>query len=242
MNRFYYPSLNNSDSEITVEGDEAHHIINVMRKSTGDRIEISDGKGQIIECEIISIKKEQVVCQALDKKVLEKVIPQFKFLVPVLKNPNRFEFMLEKLTELGVHDIIPFISENSMKVSDKNSRWKKVLISAMKQSHVDFLPNLHLLSNFNEIITQINLSNSLIFHGDVEGEHPSELRPPQKFSEAESIYLAIGPEGDFSEEEKKILRSINSIPVKLSNNRLRSETAAIALMTLIKNLKPEASQ
>ncbi|MBU2445631.1 MAG: 16S rRNA (uracil(1498)-N(3))-methyltransferase [Bacteroidetes bacterium] len=242
MNRFYFPTLNYSDSEIIVEGDEAHHIISVMRKSTGEMIEVSDGEGQIIECEIISIKKKQVFCRVLNRFHLDKEKPQFKFLVPVLKNPNRFEFMLEKLTELGVHEIIPFVSENSMRVSDKNSRWKKVLISAMKQSHVDFLPNLHLLSNFNEIITQINLSNSLIFHGDVEGEHPGELRLQKKISETESIYLAIGPEGDFSEEEKKILRSINSIPVKLSNNRLRSETAAIALMTLIKNLKPEASQ
>lgn len=242
MDRFYFSLLDNSSAEIIIDGNEAHHIISVMRKNPGEVIEVSNGEGQIVECEIIRIEKRQVVCRVLNRIQLGREKSQFKFLMPVLKNPNRFEFMLEKLTELGVHEIIPFVSDNSMKVSDKNERWKKVLISAMKQSHVDFLPNLHPLSNFNEIITQIDLSGSLIFHGDFDGKHPGELRLQRKIAETESIYLVIGPEGDFSEGEKKILRSINSIPVKLSDNRLRSETAAIALMTLIKNLKPEASQ
>lgn len=242
MDRFYFPTLDISSTEIIIDGVEAHHIISVMRKTPGEVIEISNGEGQIIECEIIRIEKRHVGCRVLNRVHLEKEKPQFKFIVPVLKNPNRFEFMLEKLTELGVHVVIPFVSENSMKVSDKKERWNKVLISAMKQSHVDFIPNLHPLSNFTEIITQIDLSGSLIFHGDFEGKQPGELRLQSKIAETESIYLVIGPEGDFSEGEKKILRSIKSIPVKLSNNRLRSETAAIALMTLIRNMKPEASQ
>jgi 16S rRNA (uracil1498-N3)-methyltransferase len=240
MDRFYFHLFDRSDAEIIIEGNEAHHIIIVARKGVGDKIEVSNGKGEIRECEIVSIKKKQVVCRVLNRIHLEKGKPQFNFLVPVLKSPNRFEFMLEKLTELGVNEIIPFVSENSLKVSDKNVRWKKVLISAMKQSQVDLLPQLRTLSDFNQVVNQIDLTNSLIYYGDVEGINPSQLMSSQQIPKVDSIYLVVGPEGDFSKKERELLLSLSSTPVKLSMNRLRSETAAIVLMSLIKNLQKEA--
>lgn len=236
MGRFYFPNLEITQDKFFIEGEEAHHITGVMRKNIGDRVEITNGEGLTCECELIAIKKFSVECSTISRTIVKKKKPQFYFLIPVIKNPSRFEFMLEKLTELGVNQIIPFISEKSLKVSDKHERWTKVLISAMKQSHEPFLPVLHSMINFDEGIDNLKRGNSVIFHGDFEGETLEHLISVKNIFSADSVYLIVGPEGDFSEREKETLSRLDSIPVKLSDNRLRSETAAITLLSLIKNL------
>jgi len=135
MEHYYTPKENISVSNLVIKGDEAKHLAKVLRKEKGNNIYVTDGLGNLFICSIDSIKNNEILCSITEtqKDINEPSIKLTAYL-SILKNPSRFEFAIEKLTELGVYEIQPIITEHVIsKEKDKTGRWQSIALSAMKQ-------------------------------------------------------------------------------------------------------------
>ena len=222
----------NTNDEFILPSEESKHITKVLRKKEGDKINFTDGKGNLIIAEITTsdIRKTRV-------KVIEKIEKEkqhnyyLHIAIYPTKNIDRFEWFLEKATEIGIDEITPIICERSERKIVKTERCNKILLSAMKQSLKYHLPKLNEGTSFKDFIKQDFEGSKYIAHCD-KGEK-TELRKEKK---GNRILILIGPEGDFylTEIEKSIQHNFN--PISLGNSRLRTETAAIVAVHTI-NIK-----
>ncbi len=206
---------------ISICGDDFKHIVKVMRHSVGDEIYVTNGQGEIFLFIIIEIKKDCLTASV--KKILkyENEFSNISFCIPKLKNSDRFEFALEKCTELGITNFIVFDSERVIHKSNKKERWQKIVLSAMKQSLRSYLPNIDIVNSINEIY---NLKGRKILL-----EQNSELKISSFKNRDEKIYFIFGPEGGFAEAEMNLFNE----KYRLAENRLRTETAIIKCASLI---------
>ena len=151
--------------------------------------------------------------------------------ISILKNPTRFEWFIEKATEIGVHSIIPLLCDHTEKENFRYERMKNIIISAMLQSQQTWLPQLHQPKKFNTFINEEFNGLKLIAHcAKEEKKSISEVIDQQK-----NKLILIGPEGDFSQSEINTALQKKFIPVTLGNTRLRSETAGIVAAAILSN-------
>ena len=225
MQLFYHPEITTNDSQIIFPKEESRHIVKVLRKNEGDILNVTNGKGYLFTTEIISISAQQ--CIAKINKVEEQAEPTYyvHLAVAPTKMNDRYEWFLEKATEIGVHEITPVICGNSERKQVKNERYERVLQSAMKQSLHFRIPRLNEAISFSEFIVSPKTGKNYIAHCEEEIERRSlknELKP------GETSIILIGPEGDFTPAEIDLAIQNDWIPVTLGKSRLRTETAAIA--------------
>jgi len=224
----YYTSPSNcKENKIRVEGDEYKHIIKVMRHSVNDLIHITDGVGHIFKCRIIDSYKDYLDLSIEKILSYESELSNITFCIPKLKNPERFEFALEKSTELGITNFIVFESLRAVSKANKIDRWNKILLSAMKQSLRSFLPKLEVINSFYELIE---------FEGEkFIFEQSSEIVFKREFINQHKKYLFIfGPEGGLTDEEIKSYEKENLF--RIAENRLRTETAIIKCASILTKL------
>lgn len=216
--------------EIQLQKDEAHHL-NVLRLSKGERIQVIDGEGRLFDAEVSNTKKGLLL---INQKIIETTRTGANVLmVAPTKNMNRFEWIVEKATELGISKITPISCERSERVQLKTERLIRIAVSAAKQSRDLFIPSIDELCPFYEAITT-TVSNKWIAHC-ATGEK-QELFDTIKIEGSKLI--AIGPEGDFSPNEIDAALQAGFIPLSLGEKRLRTETAAIAAGMAITLIKP----
>ncbi|MFD1095961.1 16S rRNA (uracil(1498)-N(3))-methyltransferase [Salegentibacter chungangensis] len=230
MQLFYNPEISETDTQILFPRDESKHIVKVLRKKEGDILNVTNGKGVLFKAEIIQADIKQCVAKVLEAEK-EKAPPyHLHMAVAPTKMNDRFEWFLEKATEIGVQEITPVICDHSERKVVKLNRFERVLQSAMKQSlHFSF-PKLNEPVNFSEFIQQEKDSVKFIAHCEEDKERKSlknEIKPGSKTT------ILIGPEGDFSSEEIEKALKNNWKPVSLGNSRLRTETAAIVACTTV---------
>ncbi|MEJ5306350.1 MAG: RsmE family RNA methyltransferase [Ignavibacteria bacterium] len=234
MELFYFPELTENQNYIRLTGDEFHHLSKVLRIKLGDEIFFTNGNGIIAKARLIKITRYDCESEILEFKRYKRSKLKFVALVPILKQEERFEFALEKLTELGIDEIQPFISQRTIKKNFRFERAQKILITAIKQSFNPFLPKLRNPIEFAEFIDELN-SDDLVFFGEREGRQFLSLSKNNFDSDLKRIILTVGPEGAFTDEELNLLKQKNSIPLRLGEYRLRSETAIICLASLLKS-------
>ena len=224
----YYSEPGNFAGDlVTICGDELHHITKVMRHKRGDEIYITNGQGKIFYAKLNSISKTEAKAEINKEYSYQNKFKNIVFCIPKLKNPDRFEFALEKSVELGVTNFMVYNSKRSVKKGDKTNRWKKIALSAMKQSLRSFLPEINEYNTLREII---NLKGEIIFFEQNSEQNINELKILPK----KNYYFVFGPEGGLDEEE---LNLINPKQVySLAENRLRSETAIINAASIIATL------
>ncbi len=243
MELFYSGNIRNG--VCVLDEDEGRHCIKVLRHSPGDIINVIDGKGSLYECRITGGKKE-VVCDVLG---VEKNFGAHNYrlttAVSPTKNIDRYEWFLEKATEIGVDEIVPVIAERSERRIIKRERLEKILLSASKQSIKGAIPVLAPQADFCDFIKRFAGISSgclklIAYCGDGEKRSLPEavnayLNDPERKKEGvvPEITVLIGPEGDFSEDEVKLALSCGFEPVHLGESRLRTETAAIAAVSCI---------
>lgn len=221
-----YFSLYTTAADVSIVGEEAHHIMKVMRHTVGDEIFVTNGKGKIFRAEITSTEKNEV--KADIKKIFDyqNRLSNFTICLPRLRTADRFEFALEKCVELGFTNFVVFESSRTIASGDKSTRWIKIAISAMKQSLHSYLPQIKYFRKFEEIN---NLDGcKIIFDQNAKESFSSSLK---KFENSEKFILIFGPEGGLTDDEIKLIqpRQIFSI----TSNRLRAETAVISVASLI---------
>lgn len=233
MELFYLPELSEDKINFKITGDEFHHLSKVLRAKIGDEIFVTNGKGLIAEAKLIKISRNDCEVELIKFQKFERRKTQLIALLPILKQEERFEFALEKLTELGIDEIQPFISERTVKKSFRFERSKRILISALKQSLNPFLPELRTSIKFEQFISDLQL-NDFVLYGDDEGINILEIQNQLLRSDIKRIILTVGPEGAFTNDELNLLRKTNSVPIKLGEFRLRSETAIISLASQLK--------
>ncbi len=207
---------------INLTGDEFHHAVKVMRNKEGSEVFITDGNGIIYTCNINKILKDRLSAEIVDQKKYKNKLSNITFCFPVLKNPDRFKFALEKCTELGITNFIIFNSNRSVAKVKNIEKWNKTLLAAMKQSLRAYLPKLQSIENLKELL---NLDGEKIIF-DQSGKN---IFSKEIIKVDVNYYFIFGPEGGFTEEELSYFSKVYS----LAENRLRSETAIVKCASLI---------
>lgn len=229
MQLFYNPYINEKELEIghliALPDEEAMHAIRVLRNKPGDIIWLTNGKGGMIRGVIDEITKKNCSMK------IEEIISDYgkkpfniHMAVAPTKNINRFEWFLEKATEIGIDEITPLICTHSERKVVKTDRLEKIITAAMKQSLKAYHPKLNEPSDFKSFINSRDNSDYFMAHLLPEGQ-PLLKKTAQG---ATNITVLIGPEGDFSNEEVALARNAGIDVVGLGPERLRTETAALA--------------
>lgn len=228
MQLFYVPDV--TDNEILLDETESKHAIRVLRLGTGDKVQVTDGTGGFYTAEITEPhpkKCKLTVIQA--QKNFGKRSFRLHMAIAPTKNNNRFEWFLEKATEIGVNEITPLLCSHSERKTIKTERLEKILVSAMKQSVKAYLPKLNPMVPFYDFLKQPDGLQKFIAHCN-DGKKPhlkNELTPD------ETILILIGPEGDFSPEEVEQAKTSGFREISLGKSRLRTETAGVVACHIV---------
>jgi len=223
MQLFYSPNIYDNTQQFTFEREESKHIVKVLRKNIGDTLYITNGEGWLFTGEISVPNINKCTVQIISKKLQSKRNYNLHLAVAPTKMNDRYEWFLEKATEIGIDSITPIICDHSERKVIKPERFERILQSAMKQSLNCYLPKLYDATFFQDFINQD-------FEGDLFIAHCEETDRKslkQQLNPKTDITILIGPEGDFSVKEITEALKNNFIPVTLGETRLRTETAAI---------------
>lgn len=222
MHLFYTPELLAETYRLSEE--ESKHCVRVLRLTEGEKLFLVDGKGLFCEAVIIAANPKACILNVIDRKEkYGKRNYQLTIGAAPTKNIDRYEWFLEKATEIGIDVVIPLLSRYSERKEIKPERLEKVMISAMKQSIKAYLPVLNPMQTFKKTIADPFPGQKFIAHC-YEGEKPLLRDAVEKGND---VLILIGPEGDFSTEEVELAINEGFIPISLGTSRLRTETAAL---------------
>lgn len=210
---------------IFLDKDESKHCVKALRKKIGNTINITNGKGQLFEA--VLLNEDMNKCMLEIVRELEiSFVKKYKLTVAIspLKNPDRFEWFIEKATEIGIDKIIPIICEHTEKSSIKIERLNKIALSAMKQSLKCTLPEI---SNPVKISEFLNSNFSTNHKFIAWCETTKEKLLIDSLVKTNEVVLLIGPEGDFTASEVDLAIEKGFLPISLGNSRFRTETAGV---------------
>lgn len=220
MNWFYAPETDAETTAYVLEEDESKHVSRVLRYQNGDSLALVNGKGVLLECEIVDNHPKR--CAVYVKKVRQEPAStnEIHIAIAPTKNNERLEWFLEKTCELGITEISLIVSKNSERKQSKEERLEKILVSAMKQSKRLFLPKLNPLTDLNSFVKKHPT-------GAVAHCYEGQKSKLEHIFECKSFPILIGPEGDFTKEEVELLTKSGYKSITLGKNRLRTETAGL---------------
>lgn len=224
----FYSNFDKDSRLITINQTDSKHITKAFRKKIGDIIKITNGKGSICDAVIVENGRE---IKVEIKKVTNYKAEEISIHVAIspLKNPSRFEWFVEKATELGINQITPIISEFSEKKKVNIERLERIIISSMKQSNQCYKPIINDVDNYLNFISK-NTDEKIM------ANMKTDNKLDKGFIKSNNICLMIGPEGGFSDKEIIQALESNVKEITLGKNRLRTETAAIYSISAIKSL------
>ena len=229
MQLFYNSRLDNSAVQFTFSTEESKHIVKVLRKKEGDILHITNGKGYLFEAKILLADPKKCKAKIVSRVKKHPKMYWLHMVVAPTKMNDRFEWFLEKATEIGVHEITPIICENSERKVIKPERMEKVIQSAMKQSLQTFLPKLNKAVTYKAFMATTH--KGLLFIAHCKKDEKVDLK--RRVAPDKDVTILIGPEGDFSKTEINTAFDKGFVPISLGANRLRTETAAIVACTTV---------
>lgn len=230
MARFFVNSCNKKDNLIFIDGDENTHLNSVLRLKVGEQVDICFNNGLVYTCELVEVGKKQSIAQIF--KISEEQNLGHINLFMALINADRMDWLVQKVTELGVSCITPFESEFCT-VKDKGNkaeRLRRVALSACKQSRRAFVPEIKETLSFNQMIGQLEDFEQVIIAYENEKQNAKEIL--SKLDKTKPIAIVIGSEGGFSKKEVEILKEKGNC-ISLGRSILRAETAGMALISAI---------
>ena len=224
--------------EYTLSEEESRHAVKVLRLVEGDTLYITDGRGSLYRCEVASAHQKHCLVRVVEHfEEFEKMPYRLTMAVAPTKNIDRYEWFLEKATEIGVTEVVPIVGEHSERKVIKAEREEKVITAAVKQSLKAYHPHLADITPFAKLVRAEFTGRKFIAHcGDAVKEKrylASTLR------KGEDVMILIGPEGDFSPEEVQLAVANGFEEITLGTQRFRTETAAVVavdMVSIINNL------
>ena len=239
MHRFYSQNANFNERKLIItDSDEIHHIKDVLRLKKGAVIQIFNSQNQEAEVVIEAFTSDglEVVVQSVRQADLKKIKIILACAPP---KKDKFEWIIEKCTELGVDEIIPLKTKrgevvfSSQKMDSKLSRFAKVALNASKQSKRFNVPNIHPMTDLNQVLKTLDPQGLHLFPS-LNGHSISIKEVLLKNSDVKKITIFIGPEGDFTPEEVRLAREAGCVGVSLGSTVLKVETAAIAAISFVR--------
>ena len=232
MNIFYSTNIYKSDKKIIILDQENKHMIKVLRKSTGDDVNITDGKGLLYNCSIIESDKNKSILKIKSLIEFKNESPSLEVAIALTKNRDRFEWFLEKATEIGVSEITPLICKYSERNKLNLERSIKILVSAMKQSLRYRLPVINDPVNFEDYIMLKSENKIDSFIATCLYSENNLFK--KKLIKGNDSQVLIGPEGGFSKTEVNLAKKAKFTAVSLGKGRLRTETAGVVVCSIFK--------
>ena len=232
MELFYAHEV--SGSYCRLDAEESGHCVRVLRHRAGDPIDVIDGEGTLYHCRLTDDNPKGAEAQILEARAGWNAHPYHLTIgcCPT-KNNDRFEWFVEKATELGVDRIVPLIGERSERKVYKTDRAARIALSATKQSLKARIPEVVEPITVKDFIPSEDKSLKLIAYC-FEGEQKrTSIKRALEAFKGTDITVLIGPEGDFSPEEAQLAIQNGYIPIHLGNSRLRTETAAITAVEAV---------
>jgi len=236
---FYVDPKNVGKDSLRIEGEEAKHISLVLRKNEGEIIEVVDGEGMKYQVQVTAKGKDRVQCKIISQTRKENEPFTRLTLAQALIKGVRMDFLVEKVTEIGVSSIIPLIAGKSLvklekdsKVISRVNRWKRIAISGMKQSLRSKLPEIQNPVPFQELLAKVKDYDLALIACQTKGsKFLKEVFEGEK--RIKKVLLLVGPESGFTKEELDLSLQSGIIPVSLGPRRLRSETAGIVFSSMV---------
>lgn len=230
---FYLAQKAEAGEVITLPEDVSRHIGASLRKAEGEKIKLTDGLGNFYPAIIRAVRKKEIQIEITGKNLQPRSIRHSAIAISLLKNSGRFEWFLEKATELGITEIIPLICSRTERQNIRFDRLKSILANAVTQSLQAWMPHLNEPISFDQFISGKGFAHydtKLIAH--CVNEEKQSLNALLK-QQSKSAIILIGPEGDFSTTEIESATQKNFISITLGPNRLRTETAGIVAATFL---------
>ena len=221
MHWFYTENISGSTHDFDQE--ESKHAIRVLRLGKGDQVRLTNGKGSVFHAVIKDDNPKQCRLEITREERFAARSFSVHIAVAPTKNISRFEWFLEKATEIGIEEITPLECEHSERIRLRTDRLEKIIITALKQSQQAWLPKLNPVTSFRQFIKNSNSAQNFIAY--VDENHDTLLQ--QACKPGSDALVLIGPEGDFSRVEIQDAISAGFLPISLGKNRLRTETAAL---------------
>lgn len=214
---------------IQLDEETSKHIISVLRMQKGEELLLTNGRGQKVKAQIVDDNRKRCAVQIISTETEAQSSLDISIAISITKNSSRFEWFLEKATEIGVNEIIPLLSDRTAKERFRYDRMHGILVSAMLQSQQTWLPHLHQPTPFNEVVGQASQKQRFIAHC-----LPEQKQQLSSLITRGSSLILIGPEGDFTAKEIEAAMQTGFVPVALGNTRLRTETAGMVAAALLK--------
>jgi len=237
MSRFFVPRDSVKGSVISVTGEEAHHIADVMRLKVKDKVVTFDGTGKEYIGVIKEVGKKSIVIDVTDTREAPKTLAPRVTLIQAIPKREKIEYLIEKATELGVDSIVPVFTERTIPNWDEEKRashvirWRKIAREASKQCGRLDIPKVPEIAQFSNIIIDEKLSGLKLIAALADDTEP--IRRALKDFKGDQIIIAIGPEGDFTPDEVKSAVGRGFIPVSLGFRVLKSDTAGLFALSVI---------
>lgn len=220
-----------------IRNSEAHHIKDVLRYKEGDNLSLFDGEGGLYRGEVVEIKGKEIKVKILDREKKKKK-PPFFHLVQAIPKKGKMDLIVEKVAELGIDEITPVITERTVarlseeKEKKLKERWNKIALAAVKQSKRFFVPTIKEIKTFSQALDELRGDSLLLIPHLGEKNLMLKQLDWAKYRKND-IFMFIGPEGDFTPEEITLAKRKGAISVSLGEAVLRSETAAIYLLSVL---------
>ncbi len=255
MHRFYLPPECCAGDALRIEGREAHHAVHVLRVKRGEPVVVLDGVGHEFVCEVAEVAREAVTLRVAQKHSTPPLPCQIT-LLQALPKGKIIESIIQKSVELGAHRIVPLLTERVVTQLDgkdathKREKWQLIAIEAIKQCGAAWLPKIETPTTIAEVISQKPATGSKsapnsspsAFDLSLVGSLQADRRHPRVcFQEFQArhgrlpsgVAVWIGPEGDFTPGELKIIQASGALPISLGRLVLRVETAAIYCLSML---------
>lgn len=232
---FFVQPKNVHGDELILAEEETHHLSRILRKNKGDIIWVVDGEGTGYEVKILHISQNNVRGKIIKtRRRIGESVAEVSLAQAVLKG-ERFDWLVEKATEIGVRKIIPFTSDNAVTVAgpQKINRWKRIAIASMKQSGRSIFPDITSAMSFKQVMgLGSNCNYRLIAHAGPESTSVNAVESKHQITTHKAL-LVVGPEGGFTKEEIEQAVECGFHPVTLGPRRLRAETAGVVFLSLV---------
>lgn len=241
MTKVFVPAEQVNSNQVTIVGDDAHHLRNVLRKKVGDSLLIGI-ETQTYHSTIVYLDQDRVVCQLLEPSGIQTESPLKTSLYQAVAKGDKMDLIIQKAVELGVSEIVPFFSRYTVvkltkdKQYQRQQRWQKIAEAAAKQCERDQIPKVHLPLEFDQV--QSRLSQHVPGHLLLMAYEQENNQSLSQFVnlDPQHVSVVIGPEGGFSLEEVEAVQKLDGKIIKLGNRILRTETAAVAVLALVQYL------